>query len=423
MHTFTRALGALAAATLVAGGVTVTAATPAQARPAEAGLLDLPLPAPDQLPQLSGVPIVGQVLSVTQPSWNLLPGQLLSTDITWLCNGSPIPGTEGVWSFVPTQAQEGCAITAEVVTTVAGFLPLEMITNALQIPVVGESAVTPAAAPTVTSLAGTPKVGTKLTTSAPQWNQEGVATSYAWLRDGQPIAGQTAQTYTLVPADLDQAISVRATGRKDGLTDGVVTSNAVTAVIGDAPTPTMQPTISGSGAIGKALTVNPGVWGLGEVPAYAYQWRRGDQAIAGATAATYTPTTEDVGRVLSVTVTATRPGYRPGSFRTAGVSVPKLVSTLTASLPRKTVKQGKRAGLKLVLTVPGITGAGGPVTIYDGAKVLKRVRIANGRATVRLGKLKPGVHRLKAAYAGSDLATATTSKVVKLKVKKATRRK
>jgi hypothetical protein len=429
MHRLTRSVGVLVATTAAAGGLTLVASPSQAVAPgstpsiAHRGLLDLPLPTPDQLPQLSGSPVVGEVLTVTEPLWNVLPGAL-DSDITWLCNGSPIPGTQGLWTYVPTEAQAGCQVSAKVVTTALGFLPLEMITNTLTIAGIVDTAVTPEGAPTIKADQGTPKVGTTLTVSVPpSWKQEGVTTSYQWLRAGEPITGQTATTYKLVSADLDKAISVTATGTKANMTDGVTTSNQLTAVLGDAPSPTVQPTIQGTPGVGSTLTANPGTWGTGETPTYAYQWRRDDAAIAGATTSTYHVTAADVGRTLTVTVTATRTGYRPGTFRAAGVAVGKLTSSLAATASKKTLKQGQKATMKLVLSVPGLAGASGPVTIYDGAKVLKQGSLHDGAATVQLGKLKPGVHRLKAVFTGTDSVAGSTSKVVKVTVKKVKKKK
>lgn len=427
MQRFVRGLGALIVTALVATGVTVgatpaTATDPAApvASPADRGLLDLPLPLPDQFPQLTGVPAVGELLTVTQPVWNVLPG-VLSTDITWLCDDSPIPGTQGVWTYMPTEAQAGCLITAQVVTTALGFLPLRMVTDALRVPGLGETAVTSDGAPTIKADKGTPKTGTTLSVSVtPSWKPDGVTTTYQWLRNGQPIAGREGTSYLLTKDDVDQSVSVRATGRKDGFTDGVVTSNAITGQLGDAPTPTRQPVLTGTPAVGRTLTVDPGTWGTGETPTFTYQWRRDTADLDGETGRTHTVTASDVGHTLTVIVTATRAGYRPGTFRTAGETVPaaKARSVLTATLSKKTVRQGRLATLRLVLTAVGVSAPSGRVKVLDGARVIKRLSLTAGKATVRLTKLKPGVHRLKAVYAGSDTVLGATSKVVRLTVKK-----
>lgn len=426
-----RALSAIVTTAVVSGGLVLAPAPAGAAEPSTPpsavahDLLDLDLfDLLDFLqtpPQLSGDPL-GGLLTATAPVWGALPvpPELLQTDVTWLCNGVPIPGAEGL-NFLPTEAQAGCLITVQTVTSVLGMAlaPVELLTNALQLPGVGgETAVEPDGAPTIRADQGG-KVGSTLTVSVPpSWKQTEVTTTYQWLRGGSPIGGANGTTYRLVAADLDKPITVRATGRKADHTDGTADSNAITAVLGDAPTAITQPAIQGSPKVGGTLTVNPGAWGAGDVPTYTYEWRRDNTPIAGATGATYRSVAADVGHTLTVTVTATRPGYRPGTFRTAGVEVQKLGSSLTASLPKRSVKQGKPASIRLLLTVPDGIDVGGPVTIYDGAKAIRKATVGDTPVTVKLGKLKPGTHRLKAVYAGSDTVESATSEVVKLKVVK-----
>lgn len=448
MHRLGRTLGALVATALVTAGLSTGLAAPARAEaPSPQGILDPPclpllgcvpeeptlpglpgvpgLPQPDQFPELTGIPVVGEILTLTQPVWNALPGELLDTDVTWLCNGTPIPGTEGLWTYVPTEAQAGCLMTAQVVTTVLGFLPLTMVTDALAVAGIGETAVTADGAPTIKADKGSPKTGTTLSVSVgASWKQEGVTTTYQWLRNGQPIAGKTGTQYLLTKDDVDQSISARAVGKKDKLTDGVSTSNALKGELGDAPVPTRQPAISGTPAPGRTLTVDPGAWGAGDTPTYTYQWRRGATDIAGATGSTFAVTSADVGQTLTVLVTATRAGYKPGTFRTAGAVVgatTKARSTLTATLSKKVIKKGQKATLTMLLTAAGVSAPSGTVTVMDGSKVLKRVSLKAGKATLRLKRLKPGVHKIKAVYAGSDTVLGSTSKVLRLKVKKAKR--
>jgi hypothetical protein len=77
---------------------------------------------------------------------------------------------------------------------------------------------------------------------------------------------------------------------------------------GGAPTPpvnTVAPAITGTPTVGETLTTSNGTWTGKEPPAnFAYQWKAGGVNIAGATAKTYTLTEAEVGKAITVTVTA-----------------------------------------------------------------------------------------------------------------------
>ncbi|GAA1996334.1 hypothetical protein [Microbacterium pumilum] len=98
----------------------------------------------------------------------------------------------------------------------------------------------------------------------------------------------------------------------DGAIPVHVSAGVAASGIDFALTPRVQgerPWISGTPAVGSTLTANPGWWTTGTT--WTYQWSADDVDIAGATAATYTLTSAQEGKAISVTVTGSIPGYVP----------------------------------------------------------------------------------------------------------------
>ena len=267
----------------------------------------------------------------------------MTTTYQWLRDGSPIPGA-GDPTYVPTLDDAGHALSVQATGALAGLPLVTAVSNTLHIPLTTNPALMPAGDITVN---GSRKIGTTLTLSGPTWDPGDATSNYQWLRDGSPIGGATATSYALVPADFGHTIAVVATGHKDGYTDNTITSDPVTPVVGDAIQFVMKPRITGSATLGKLLTADPGQWSGGAegsgMPTFGYQWRRGETPISGAVAQTYQVTTADIGKALSVMVTATRPAYKAGKFTTASVTVARMASTVTATLSKKSVTKGQKA--------------------------------------------------------------------------------
>src|SRR5689334_12029112 len=107
-----------------------------------------------------------------------------------------------------------------------------------------------------------------------------------------------------------------------------------------------KPTIRGTVKVGSPLTAWGGDW-TPKGNTYVYQWRADGQSISGAVGKTFTPTASQLGKQLSVQVTASRPSYptvkatsasanvAPGTFTTAEpptiTGTARVDSTLTAS--------------------------------------------------------------------------------------------
>lgn len=107
-----------------------------------------------------------------------------------------------------------------------------------------------------------------------------------------------------------------------------------------ALTKTPTPTITGNATVGSKLTAKPGTWDSGV--ALTYQWLR--QGVAVATGATYTTSSSDLGKSITVAVTGTKSGYKSATTTSTPVivSMPALSKTVTP-----TIKGATKAGSTL----------------------------------------------------------------------------
>lgn len=74
---------------------------------------------------------------------------------------------------------------------------------------------------------------------------------------------------------------------------------------GSAPDNTVLPAITGTAEVSETLTASSGTWTGTATITYAYQWFADGEAIPGATGTTYDLTAGEVGKVITVMVTAT----------------------------------------------------------------------------------------------------------------------
>jgi surface antigen len=105
---------------------------------------------------------------------------------------------------------------------------------------------------------------------------------------------------------------------------------AVTADSRSIFTQTPTPSISGTITEGNTLSVVPGTW-KPSGGTLSYQWKRNGTAVGGATSADYVLTDSDVGRKLTVTVTATAPTFITAT--TTSAQTPLILSASSNSLP------------------------------------------------------------------------------------------
>lgn len=79
------------------------------------------------------------------------------------------------------------------------------------------------------SITGTAVLGKKIWVARGVWDPATATTAVQWLRDGQPISGATASSYTVTKSDLGRKLSVRVAARgPQGYTRSTATTAAVT---------------------------------------------------------------------------------------------------------------------------------------------------------------------------------------------------
>ncbi len=168
-------------------------------------------------------------------------------------------------------------------------------------------------------ISGTPRQGQTLTGDRGNWSGSPTDYNLFWLRcdrngnscsniDG--AAGHT--TYVLTSADVGKTLRFKV-GAKHGSSSYVFATSVPTAVIaaaGKPPRNQSAPTISGTPAVGRVLTMSVGNWA--ESPTgYLYRWLRCDRnggaciAITGAVGRTWRVLPASVGHTIRARVTAT----------------------------------------------------------------------------------------------------------------------
>jgi Tol biopolymer transport system component len=169
-------------------------------------------------------------------------------------------------------------------------------------------------------------------------------------------------------------------------------------VFGDPPVSTQAPRLTGSAVAGGVLSCSQGTWANGPTQ-FAFQFRRDGAPIAGATAATYTVGSGDVGRAIDCVVTATS-----RSGRTSATS--NSVSPPAQGAPGGTGARGPTGAAG----PPGAPGPGGPATAIDLGQFahLTKTRlrgVAGKPLTVRYFAAGPGTVRLRVKRGGKVVAT------------------
>ncbi|WP_244929059.1 lamin tail domain-containing protein [Nocardioides sp. W7] len=356
-------------------------------------------------------PKVGETLTATTAAWSPVAG----FDYQWLRDGQPITGASSA-SYPTVAADLGKPISVRVTGTADGYEAAQRTSTATAN--VAAGAFTASSAPVIGN--ASPKLGDTLTATTAAWAPV-AALAHQWLRDGQPITGATSASYTTVVADVGKRISVRVTGTAAGYEAVERTSTATASVAAGAFTASPAPVIgNASPKVGETLTATLAAWS--PTASLTWQWLRDDQPIAGATGSSYTTTTADLGRAISVRVTGTAGGHESVQrTSTATARVAKAAKAARTGV-RVTAVKGRKLQLRVSLSGTSVrpTVRNVKVRLTGAVRKTVTVTVKNGTATLKLGAAARKRVKVQVTVPASTVSTATTVFTAPKAVKKAT---
>jgi len=269
------------------------------------------------LPNISGTPSFGNILTTTNGTWTtpnsgvyfykwLRCTTALETSCVYISNA--ISSSYGI-------------VAADVGTYIRSEITVSDLTNRLT------SSAKSAATTMITSeprnitlpmVTGDPVVGQKLQYDSGTWVANPAATfTVIWQKCTSLVettctnlSAQPGTSLSLADADLNAYYRVQVTGVNS--LGGTIKFSPVfgPVVKPTAPVNTKAPSISGLSKEGETITVDKGTWTGYPTPTFTYTWQRCDavnlcSAISSATASTYKLTYEDAGYSVKAVVKAT----------------------------------------------------------------------------------------------------------------------
>ena len=281
---------------------------------------------------------VGSELAPTVPAFTDSMGATVngwSQQFQWYRDGIAIAGAIAPNYFLKA-ADLGKKITVRVTTGKVGYIShvATYTTSPATLKVLGGTLLGTGMQPTVsvsvpatnTLLATPPAVTGSTETGSPT-----AAFTYKWLRNGVAITGATASTYKLVAADTGKNISVRVTASLAGYTTAVLPDSTplnydIKVIVGSEPYASIGTWETGAvpSVYGENFVTKDGALAS---PTIKYQWLRGGVAIAGAINHNYMLQPADVGKLISVRLTVSAPGYLPLVYTTANPQIGVLATT------------------------------------------------------------------------------------------------
>jgi hypothetical protein len=277
---------------------------------------------------VSGSPAAGLYLTGTPATYDTAPD---TVSTRWLADGTEIPDTRNLDSIMLTENEVGKKVTFSTRASwdaddgAAPTVSTSEPTAPIRVELKGTAVIK-----------GDPVVGSTLKLAI-DWTDDSpdVALTGDWLHtdDFLPITGAAGATYTLTKADIGRNVVWVGYGSRyaDEMAYPDIDFAGVGPVTAAQLTITGRPTISGSPYVGGTLTAAPAAVNDDEADVTLHWLVGGDDT--GETGTTYTPTTADLGKKVTVEQTASRDGATSGlDFASAGSAATAAVSERPADL-------------------------------------------------------------------------------------------
>jgi surface antigen len=192
-------------------------------------------------PVVTGVPYVDQTLTATTGAWSPTPAQ---SEIRWRADNETIEGATGP-TLTLTRALLGKEITAVSVAWRDGY------TKAVKkSPSTGRVLLGSIDLSAPFHAGGRNRVGSQMWIEPGTFTPRDADVTYTWLRDGAPIAGAAAESYTVVPADAGARITALVTLSKPSYA-----TRTLRFVMGGRVTTKPEVVVTAKGRRGSALVV------------------------------------------------------------------------------------------------------------------------------------------------------------------------
>jgi hypothetical protein len=331
----------------------------------------------------------------------------------WMRDGLPIFGATGP-SYTPRGGDAGSSIAVRVTLDNRFYLGSEDY----------QTTVATTESVTITTGAALELMGSPVlvvTTQSPGgvirvaengWLPAGATASYAWYRDGDPIAEQTGSTYTILSTDIGASISAEVVATRVGRANSeAVATDSITVQNNPAPTLVKMPTVTATTkdvpAGSTKYTVTPGTWSVaGTTPSYTW-YRDGDQLdVVGNTYTTASTTS-----AIWVTVAAAKATYdtsahvavlaRKGTVPASALFTPFVQNSNTGD--EISADTPVTVGTQLVATAVFTTPAGG---VNPKTYVWQRL---TGSTWAAISKATTSNYTVASADAGKALRVLITS--------------